>query len=81
MSLFELYSKLDWTMLLAAYSYIGEVWTDNLLRILPAEEILCFYIYMHNSELNVSEKLVDWDQTQTTYGNSVKITRFEFSIW
>lgn len=68
-------------MLLAAYSYIREVWTDNLLRILPAEAILCFYIYMHNSELNSSEKLVDSDRTQTTYGNWVKIRRLEFSIW
>lgn len=48
-------------MLLAARSYIREVWAANLLRFLPAEGILCFYIYMHNSELNLSEKLVDLD--------------------
>lgn len=48
-------------MLLAAWSYISEVWTHNFLRFLPAEVILCFYIYMDNSELNLCEELVDLD--------------------
>lgn len=45
-------------MLLAVWSHVGGIWTDNFMKYLQVKEFYGSILY-HNPELKLSEKLVD----------------------